>query len=186
MLFPSVNELLEENHLEQFPPFFLPIPHLDVKFNIYNKDSDSSKSSSDLEDPPSPIVDEAPVVAVEVQSKKKNECAHSREFTKEEDMKLIKLVNLVGKDNWFIVGKLMETKSGRECKDRWMHYLNPKGPMNSWTFEEDLLLVKLFSLYGPKWTKIGKNIPGRTVNSIRNRWKILLRHSQDPKSKIHI
>ena len=186
-MFPSVNELIEENHLEHLPPFFMPLPQLDISLNnMFDKDSCDSKNSSDSEEPSTPLINESPSVAIEVSSKKKNNQARSRIFTKEEDMKLIKIVNLVGKDNWFIVGKLMETKSGRECKDRWMHVLNPKGPINSWTYEEDLLLVKLFSLYGPKWTRIGQNIPGRTVNSIRNRWKILLRHSKDPKNMTHI
>ena len=39
-----------------------------------------------------------------------------------------------------------------------------------WTPGEDYLLLKLIALLGPRWTRIQKAFPDRTIPSVRNRW----------------
>jgi len=42
-----------------------------------------------------------------------------------------------------------------------------------WAQEEDLLIVKLVSLHGKKWSLIASQLSGRTDNGVRNRWNRL-------------
>ena len=208
-MLPSINQLLENFNLEPLPEidmFKLDDCHIDnynvaaeseqtqevlkpieSSVNTIDMDSDSDMNSY----PQSPVMSdnfclmvgkEQPQEHHSFQYSPNNKAFVSKkkaEFTEEEDIKLMKLVNLIGKNNWFVIGQMMGTKTGRQCKDRWMHHLNPKGILNTWTLEEDCQLIQLYAQYGPKWQKISQHITGRTCNSIRNRWRILLKHSHE-------
>jgi hypothetical protein len=43
--------------------------------------------------------------------------------------------------------------------------------METWTAEEDRLLLHLVDVHGTSWKAIGKSFPSRTVSSIRNRYQ---------------
>jgi len=43
--------------------------------------------------------------------------------------------------------------------------------MKPWEPEEDRLIIELLATLGPKWSKIVKALPGRSISSIRNRWQ---------------
>lgn len=43
--------------------------------------------------------------------------------------------------------------------------------MKAWEPEEDRVIIELLSELGPRWSKIVKALPGRTISSIRNRWQ---------------
>ena len=43
--------------------------------------------------------------------------------------------------------------------------------MKAWEPEEDRLIIELLATIGPRWSKIVKALPGRTISSIRNRWQ---------------
>lgn len=40
----------------------------------------------------------------------------------------------------------------------------------SWTNEEDEILLYFYSIIGPKWVEIAKKLPGRSGNNVKNRW----------------
>ena len=172
MLLPSIDELLRTQHIDPLPDFPLisPLPCLNVVSKPLNQNH-----SSNIEKTLEPIKQNNQNKKTE---RKKATCVLTTFFTQEEDIKLMKLVDLLGKDSWVLIAQAMGSKSPRQCRDRWLNYLNPKGATNSWTIEEDTLLAKLFSTYGPKWKKIAQLIPGRSINSIRNRWKLLLKQSK--------
>ena len=192
-MFPPIEQLFKTFNLE-------PLPELDIfKFDLNMKENNGEvqqtkqavfiDSESDIDTnsyPQSPILneivkntDDCALSVMKSESGQRRKKLINQEFTKEEDIKLIKLVNIFGKNNWFVIGQMMSTKTGRQCKDRWMHHLNPKGTLNTWTIEEDCQLIELYSIYGPKWQRISEHISGRTSNSIRNRWRVLLRHSKN-------
>jgi hypothetical protein len=43
--------------------------------------------------------------------------------------------------------------------------------MKPWEPEEDRLIIEMLSELGPRWSKIVKQLPGRTISSVRNRWQ---------------
>jgi len=43
--------------------------------------------------------------------------------------------------------------------------------MKAWEPEEDSTILRLLEELGPKWSRIVKELPGRTVSSVRNRWQ---------------
>lgn len=43
--------------------------------------------------------------------------------------------------------------------------------MRAWEPEEDQTIIELLDKFGPKWSKIVQQLPGRSVSSVRNRWQ---------------
>ena len=40
-----------------------------------------------------------------------------------------------------------------------------------WSPEEDTIILEMHSQLGPLWSQIVRQLPGRTVSSVRNRWQ---------------
>ncbi|EAY02217.1 Myb-like DNA-binding domain containing protein [Trichomonas vaginalis G3] len=100
-------------------------------------------------------------------------------FSKLEDAKLLHLVEESGKSpNWRSISYAMETRTPRQCRERYQNYLRPNIGHNLWTPQEDEFLLKQYELYGNKWNCIAKNMKGRTGNTIRNRFLSLYRRMQ--------
>jgi hypothetical protein len=53
--------------------------------------------------------------------------------------------------------------------------LNPGITKQKWTPKEDLIMLQLYKEYGPKWSLIAKYMPGRTDNTIKNRFNSALK-----------
>ncbi|OHS97893.1 hypothetical protein TRFO_35796 [Tritrichomonas foetus] len=93
-----------------------------------------------------------------------------RVFSTEEDMLLAELVSVQKCQNWFEVAKRLPGRSVRQCRDRWTNYLCPTNKFEPWTMDEDLKIVKLVNEIGTKWGKISELMPGRSDNTVKNRW----------------
>jgi hypothetical protein len=50
---------------------------------------------------------------------------------------------------------------------------------DKWTPEEDRVIEVLCNLFGGKWKKISKNLPGRTSDAIKNRYYSVIKRKKD-------
>jgi hypothetical protein len=97
-----------------------------------------------------------------------------RYFTVIEDEMLIFLVKIMGEKKWKEIAKMIPNKNVRQCRERYKTYLKPGINHNDWTKEEDTKLVKLVAEMGPKWAVLTNYFPGRTDNSLKNRYNVHL------------
>ena len=95
-------------------------------------------------------------------------------FSHEEDLKIIEHVKKYGPQKWSLLTKEMPERSAKQCRERYINNLNPCITKHPWTEYEDALIANLVEKYGTKWALIARMIPGRSDNSIKNRWNSCL------------
>ena len=98
-----------------------------------------------------------------------------KKWTKTLDYRLITAVGTYGTDNWAAVASYVGegmTKSQRS--QRWNRCISPDIKHTNWTREEEEKLINAIKRLGDKaWTRISKEIPGRTDVQCRFRYKFL-------------
>ena len=90
-------------------------------------------------------------------------------WKKEEDQEILRLVNKYGKA-WSKISKMLNTRNGKQIRDRFINVLDPEIKKGKFTEEEDKKLISLFQQFGPKWATISKYYPNRTADMIKNRF----------------
>jgi hypothetical protein len=99
-------------------------------------------------------------------------------FTADEDTLIRQLVGQHGTRQWDIIARFLPTRSARQIRDRWKHYLSPQVVLRPWSLDEDRQLLLLTSQLGPQWATLVKFFPGRTDVNLKNRWNKLQRRSK--------
>ncbi|XP_076903321.1 transcription factor MYB62-like [Bidens hawaiensis] len=93
-------------------------------------------------------------------------------WTLEEDNLLIHYINCHGEGHWNLLAKSAGLKrTGKSCRLRWLNYLKPDTKRGNLTPQEQLVILQLHSKWGNRWSKIARNLPGRTDNEIKNYWR---------------
>ena len=152
--------------------------HRDVQDNIiHNFAAGNSDLNNIYNDIDSSVNAEAPKLLPNFSSsaRKITGGTKKRKWTSEEDFLLIQAVNTYGVDNWNLVSQRIDNRSGKQCRERWMSNICPTLIKDTWTHQEDLILIQKQSEFGNKWTLIHNFLPGRSNTSIKNRWKCLCR-----------
>ncbi|OHT05992.1 DNA-binding protein reb1 [Tritrichomonas foetus] len=118
-------------------------------------------------------------------SGKKKQIRHK--FTNEEDDKIAHLVEEHGRD-WRLVASEMPGLNSRQCRERYVFYLDPTIANQEWSEEDMAKLTELVQEYGKTWTKITGFFPNRSVINVKNQWQKMMRHKhihvEHPKKRI--
>jgi len=97
-------------------------------------------------------------------------------WTEEEDNKLLSLVSHYGEYGyWVSISVKMQSRTGKQCRERYLNHLNPDIKHTPWTKEEDQQLMSLFALHKNRWCKYLHHLPGRSDNAIKQRWRLINR-----------
>ena len=81
-----------------------------------------------------------------------------------------------------IIANLLPNRIGKQCRERWYNHLDPHIKKGDWTVEEDDIIITQQLKYGNQWSLITKMLPGRTDNSVKNRWHATARARQRAES----
>lgn len=107
--------------------------------------------------------------------------AYRRSWTPSEDEALQSLVNTEGLKNWSQISTELNSlfypknRSGKQCRERYSNHLAPCINKTPFTAEEDNVIFSMHKKFGKSWSAISKFLPGRTDNSVKNRFYSSLR-----------
>jgi hypothetical protein len=86
-------------------------------------------------------------------------------WSKAEDQLLCQLVE-ERVDDWGTIASKIAGRSSKQCRERWNHHLSPAVDTSHMTAAEDKKLIELHNKYGNSWSRISKEMPGRTENMV--------------------
>ena len=107
---------------------------------------------------------------------KPNTVSKKMKWTAEEDEILVSRIEKYGTGNWSLIAQELAGRTGKQCRERWTNQLNPNLNRENWTPSEDRILLQQQQICGNSWSKIAMFLPGRSSNSVKNRWSWLVRH----------
>lgn len=70
-------------------------------------------------------------------------------------------------------------RNGKQCRERWVNFLNPEIKKDPFTLQEDILILEKRLSIGNKWSEIIKEMPGRTENNVKNRFNMMFKNIKD-------
>lgn len=91
-------------------------------------------------------------------------------WSQTEDQYLLHLVNLHGAHNWVRISSTIQTRSPKQCRERYHQNLKPNLNHDPITPEEGLLIEQMVGEMGKRWAEIARRLRGRSDNAVKNWW----------------
>ena len=98
-----------------------------------------------------------------------------QKFTIDEDNLIKDLVGKFGIKAWGKISLQLPGRTARQCRERYVYYLQPHLVNGPWTEEEEQLLIQKFQQYGSKWAKIATFFESRSDVNLKNHWAAMKR-----------
>jgi hypothetical protein len=105
-------------------------------------------------------------------------------WTGHEDTLLAGAVAQLGAQRWTAIAQYVPTRTPKQCRERWFDRLAPgirREPFEPW---EDAIIRELQGAMGNHWSRIARQIPGRSACAVKNRWYSGLRNQRPGEGEI--
>lgn len=112
-----------------------------------------------------------------------NTTGAKRTWPEQESEVLAALVAQHGEGRWKVIANRLnehfgwsehEGRTFKQCRDHWARALRPDIRRDSWTMEEELIIMEGHRALGKRWAEIARLLPGRTDDSVKNHWNQVL------------
>jgi hypothetical protein len=141
---------------------------LDFDSSSFDGDEETTSIASSLNKASKKISKAAPKANAQSVSQRRAKRARNP-WTPKEDQKLMELMKKYGQ-SWAMISSVMEGRTGKQVRDRYLNKLRPNIKCGDWSAEEDELLIRLLNQVGNRWSAIATHLPGRTEGQVKNRY----------------
>ncbi|KAK4504812.1 hypothetical protein PRZ48_002774 [Zasmidium cellare] len=91
-------------------------------------------------------------------------------WSQQEDQLLLHLVTVHGAHNWVRISTAIQTRSPKQCRERYHQNLKPNLNHDPITPEEGVMIEQMVAEMGKRWAEIARRLRGRSDNAVKNWW----------------
>ena len=99
--------------------------------------------------------------------------------TKEDDALRAAVCLYKGDLDWNKLSESVPNRGIAQIRDRWLNHLDPNINKSAFSPAEDHIIVTLQARLGNKFAQIKKELPGRTLEQVKTRWRSMKRRNKN-------